>query len=136
MKWISEKRVELQSVIDSINGCYTSNNRTGFTFKTGNGVIWAETRRKKKWGQAFEENFRFYAVIDFPTGSYKFSELVERLELDEREEDEQASGIRLRTGNPFDSVQIAIYEDATSYSFTNEIFIKFVDEVVSKVMIR
>ncbi|MBS4176925.1 hypothetical protein [Lederbergia citrea] len=137
MKWINEKRVELQSIIDSINGCYTTNNRTGFTFNSGNGVIWEETGRGKKWGKAFEEDNRFYAVIDFPTGSYKINELVERINLDEREEDEQVSGIRLRKDKPFDSVQIAIYDDgSTKYSFNNKAFFNFANEVASKVMLK
>jgi len=136
LNWINEKRVELQNVIDSINGCFTSNNRMGFTFNLGSGVIWSETRRGKKWGQAFEEDIRFYAVIDFPTGSYKVNELVERINLYEREKDEQISGIRLRIDKPFDSVQIAIYDDSASYSFFNETFSNFVNEVASKVMGR
>jgi ABC-type oligopeptide transport system substrate-binding subunit len=48
----------------------------------------------------------------------------------------QESGIRLRNDNPFDSVQISIFDDrSTSYSFYNEGFIDFVNEVASKVMV-
>jgi hypothetical protein len=46
---------QLQRIIDSINECYTTNNRNGFTFNSNTGVIWSETRKEKRWGKAFEE---------------------------------------------------------------------------------
>ncbi|WP_332632549.1 hypothetical protein [Halalkalibacter flavus] len=79
MKWIKEKRSELQSIVNKINGCVTTNNETGFTFKAIDGVIWANTKRGKKWGQAFEEDQRFYVAIDFPVGSFELKELSERI---------------------------------------------------------
>lgn len=137
MKWIKEKRVELQRIIDNINECYTTNNRNGFTFNCSNGVIWSETRRGKKWGKAFEEGKRFYAIIDLPPGSYEIDELVTRIKLNERKVDEQVSGIRLRKDKLYDSVQISIYNDrATTYSFNNEEFINFVNEVASRVIVK
>ncbi|MRH41570.1 hypothetical protein GH741_02645 [Aquibacillus halophilus] len=135
MQWIKDRRLELQRIIDSINSCYTTNNKTGFTLNSTNGVIWAKTRRSKKWGQAFEDDFRFYVAIDFPEGSYELDELIERIGLNVKEEDEQVSGIRLRKDSPFDSVRIAVYEDmSATYSFDNKEFIDFVNEVASKVM--
>lgn len=109
----------------------------GFTFNSRTGVIWSETRRGKKWGKAFEEGKRFYAIIDLPPGSYEIDELFTRIKLNERKEDEQVSGIRLRKDKLYDSVQISIYNDrATTYSFNNEEFINFVYEVASRVMVK
>ena len=68
LTWIKEKRKELQRIIDNINGCYTTNNKTGFSLNSKNGVVWAQTSRGKKWGQAFEGDGRFYVAIDFPEG--------------------------------------------------------------------
>lgn len=134
MRWIQEKRLELQKIIDTINGCGTTNNQTGFTLKSKNGVVWAKSKTGKKWGQAFEEDSRFYCVIDFPVDSYELKELVERIGLNKRKKDEQVSGLCLRRDTPFDSVQIAIYEEeATTYSFNNDAFIDFVNEVALKV---
>lgn len=134
MSWIKEKREELQRIIDNINGCYTTNNKTGFTLNSKSGVVWAQTSRGKKWGQAFEEEGRFYVAIDFPEGCYDLKELTARIGLGERAEDEQVSGIRLRRDKPFDSVRIAIYEDSSNaYNFSNSSFIEFINEVASGV---
>ena len=132
MNFIKKRRTELQNIINQIDGCCTSDNKTGFTLYSESGVKWATSMKGKKWGQAFEEKARFYAVIDFPEGNYKLKELIERIGLPEREEDEAKSGIRIRRDSPFDSVQIALYHDTfTNFTFDGKIFKDFLGEAVA-----
>ena len=133
MNYIKERRIELQTILGNTSGCYTTDNISGFTLKSKTGVTWSKTG--KKWGQAFEEDLRFHIAIDFPEGSYQLKELTELIGLKEREEGAQVSGILLRRDKPFDSVRISIYKDKlNTYTFRNETFIRFINEVALKVI--
>ncbi|MFB9759254.1 hypothetical protein [Ectobacillus funiculus] len=135
MNKISEKRKQLEVIINSLPDCFTTTNENGFTLKVRQGVKWGKTNRKKKWGQAFEESNRFLCAIDFLVNSYDLKELSKRIGLPIRDEKVEKSGIRKISCPEYDTVQISLYNDEyiKKYNFNSTSFTEWVQEVVRNI---